>query len=160
VSYRIGLGDDVHRLGADSPLYLGGVIIEGAKGAIAHSDGDVVFHALIDALLGALALGDVGDHFPPTDDRYKDISSQILLTHVYNMMRECNYLVVNVDVIIHLESPKLGDYKRQIKQSLAASLRVDDDCVNVKAKTAEQLDGVGAGLAVNALVTVLLQKNH
>ncbi len=160
MSYRIGLGDDVHRLGANRPLYLGGVVIEGAKGAIAHSDGDVVFHALIDALLGALALGDVGDHFPPTDDRYKDVSSQILLSHVYNLMRERNYGVVNVDVIIHLESPKLGVYKQKIKNSVAASLQVTEDCVNVKAKTAEQLDAIGAGLAVNAVVMVLLQQSR
>lgn len=159
MSYRIGLGDDMHRLGADRPLYLGGVVIEGCSGAIAHSDGDVVLHALIDALLGALALGDVGDHFPPSDDRYKDISSRILLGHVYAMVQERGYGVVNADVIIHLERPKLGSYKRHIKRALATALRITDDCVNVKAKTAEQLDAVGAGLAVSALVTVLLQKN-
>ncbi|MBX2860247.1 MAG: 2-C-methyl-D-erythritol 2,4-cyclodiphosphate synthase [Vampirovibrio sp.] len=153
---RIGQGYDSHRLVADKPLMIGGVKIDSPVGSEAHSDGDVLLHALIDALLGAAGLGDIGEHFPPSDDRYKDADSSVLLAHVLTLIATKNLGVVNVDSTVFLEKIKLKPYKADIRQNIARLLRVDEDRVSVKAKTAEGMDAVGEGKAIEASVTVLL----
>lgn len=140
-------------------MMIGGIQIDSPVGSEAHSDGDVVLHSLIDALLGACGLGDIGDHFPPTDDRYKDISSLVLLAHVLPLIERAGYRLANLDATIFLEKPKLGLYKQQIREKLAEVLSISLDCVSVKAKTAEKFPPVGTQEAIAAAVTVLLQAN-
>jgi 2-C-methyl-D-erythritol 2,4-cyclodiphosphate synthase len=156
--YRIGQGYDIHRLLLDKPMMIGGIQIESPVGSEAHSDGDVLLHSLIDALLGACGLGDIGDHFPPTDDRYKDISSTVLLQQVLPLIETAGYQVGNLDATIFLEKPKLGPYKLQIRENLANLLSIPLDCISVKAKTAEKFPPVGTQEAIAASVTTLLHK--
>lgn len=155
-SYRIGQGYDIHRLIPDKPLMIGGMPIDSPVGSEAHSDGDVLLHSLIDALLGACGLGDIGDHFPPTDDRYKNISSLVLLQHVLPLIQQAGFQLVNLDATVFLEKPKLGPYKVQIRELLAERLQLAIDCVSLKAKTAEKFPPVGTQEAIAASVTVLL----
>ncbi len=157
-AYRIGQGYDLHRLIPSKPLLLGGIQIDSPVGSEAHSDGDVLLHALIDALLGACGLGDIGDHFPPSDDRYKGISSVALLRLVLPLITQAGFQVVNLDSTIFLEKPKLGPYKAQIRAQLAELFGLPLDCVSVKAKTAEQFPPVGTQEAIAASVTVLLKQ--
>jgi 2-C-methyl-D-erythritol 2,4-cyclodiphosphate synthase len=156
--YRIGQGYDIHRLIPGKPLMIGGVRIESPVGSEAHSDGDVLLHSLIDALLGACGLGDIGDHFPPSDDQYKNISSTVLLQKVLPLIEQAGYLTGNLDATIFLEKPKLGPYKQQIRERLAELLSIPLDCVSVKAKTAEKFPPVGTQEAIAASVTLLLVK--
>jgi len=156
LSYRIGQGYDIHRLLPGKPMMIGGVQIDSPVGSEAHSDGDVLLHSLIDALLGACGLGDIGDHFPPTDERYKDISSTVLLKNVLPLIERAGYAVGNLDATIFLEKPKLGPYKQQIREHLAELLAIPLDCVSVKAKTAEKFPPVGTQEAIAASVTALL----
>jgi 2-C-methyl-D-erythritol 2,4-cyclodiphosphate synthase len=156
--YRMGLGSDTHRLGAPRPLYLAGVLVQDVGGAYAHSDGDVVLHALIDALLGALALGDIGDHFPPSDPQYKDMASTIFLKKTLQLIIDSGYQIANVDIIITLETPKLYAFKRAMRENLATLLHCHFDQVSLKAKTAEGMDALGRGEGVAAQVVVLLYK--
>ncbi len=156
--FRIGQGYDLHRLVAGQKLMIGGVQVDCPVGSEAHSDGDVVLHSLIDALLGACGLGDIGDHFPPSDAQYKGISSTILLQKILPLIAEAGYKTGNVDITIFLEKPKLGPYKQQIRETLAALLDVPLDCVSVKAKTAEKFPPIGTQEAIAASVTVLLQQ--
>ncbi|MCL2520424.1 MAG: 2-C-methyl-D-erythritol 2,4-cyclodiphosphate synthase [Spirochaetaceae bacterium] len=151
---RIGLGNDTHRLIKGRPLIIGGIHIPFKKGSLAHSDGDVLLHALIDALLGALALGDIGELFPNTDSNLKDISSVNLLNKVLSLPALKNSVINNVDCIIELQEPKLSPYKEAIKKNLAALLNLPLTAVSVKAKTGEKLDAVGKGKAIKALVAV------
>lgn len=153
---RAGLGFDLHRCGAPRPLVLGGVVVDEQRGLIAHSDGDVVLHALCDALLGAAALGDIGELFPDTDPRYKDADSRTLLGHVLERVQQSGYRVGNVDVIIHAQQPRLTPHKPRIRAALAQQLGVPIDLVNVKAKTNEGVDAVGRGEAIACSVIVLL----
>jgi 2-C-methyl-D-erythritol 2,4-cyclodiphosphate synthase len=154
---RVGLGHDTHRLVAGRPLILGGVRIPHEKGLQGHSDADVVLHAVADALLGAAALGDIGDHFPDTDPAWKDADSGRLLADVMGMLAEARWTPVNLDVTIHAETPKLGPHKAEIRASLARRLGLEEDAVNVKAKTGEHVGPIGRGEAISVDAIVLVQ---
>ncbi len=156
--FRIGQGYDVHRFGAGDHITLGGVEIPYEQGLIAHSDGDVVLHALCDALLGAVALGDIGKHFPDTDPEFKGADSRMLLGYVYRLVQEKGYSLVNADLTIIAQAPKMAPYVAAMCANLAKDLNVPVDCVNVKATTTEKLgfEGRKEGIAVQAVV--LLEK--
>lgn len=154
--YKIGQGYDIHRLIPGRPLLIGGIQIESPVGSEAHSDGDVLLHSLIDALLGACGLGDIGDHFPPSDDQYKGMSSTLLLQRIQPLIAQHGYQIGNLDTTIFLEKPKLGPYKQTIRENLAQLLQIPLDCVSVKAKTAEKFPPVGTQEAIAASVTALL----
>lgn len=150
---RIGHGFDVHAFGGNGPVILGGVSIDYPQGLLAHSDGDVVLHALSDALLGALALGDIGHHFPDTDDSFKGIDSRLLLRKVVSEMLNHGYRVGNVDITIMAQAPKMAPHINAMRQNIAADLQCDISQVNVKATTTEKLGFVGRkeGIAVEAV---------
>ena len=155
---RIGHGFDVHKFGGEGPIVLAGVEIDYQQGFIAHSDGDVAIHALCDAILGALALGDIGNHFPDTSDEYENISSRILLRHVVALMKGKGYQLGNADITIAAQAPKIAPHLLPMRTCLAKDLTCDIDQVNVKATTTEKLGYVGRkeGVAVHAVV--LLEK--
>jgi 2-C-methyl-D-erythritol 2,4-cyclodiphosphate synthase len=155
-SFRIGQGWDTHRLEPGRPLILGGVSIPSEFGLYGHSDADVLFHAVTDAVLGALALGDIGMHFPDTAPEWKGANSLQFLQHAIKMAAERGYHAVNIDTTIILERPKLKDYRLQIRESLAAAMGLDLDAVSVKFKTAEKVGPVGEGRSCEADATVLL----
>lgn len=156
---RIGIGYDIHRLVEGRKLILGGIEIPSPKGLLGHSDADVLTHAVCDALLGAIGKGDIGEHFPDTDSRYKDVSSLILLKKVEEWVARDGYSVSNLDVVIITDKPNLSSVKADIRTSLAKRLYVDEDAVNIKAKTTE---GFGFGPkgeeAIAAYAVVLLSK--
>jgi 2-C-methyl-D-erythritol 4-phosphate cytidylyltransferase/2-C-methyl-D-erythritol 2,4-cyclodiphosphate synthase len=154
---RAGLGCDVHRLVSGRPLILGGVTIPSERGALGHSDADVVCHAVTDAILGAAALGDIGSHFPDSDPRWKDARSLDMLQQTVSMVVESGFEVGNVDVTVMLESPKLRGHIDQIRGSLATVLGIEADRISVKAKTNEGLDAIGRGEAIAAQAVVLLR---
>ncbi|MDO8846304.1 MAG: 2-C-methyl-D-erythritol 2,4-cyclodiphosphate synthase [Methylicorpusculum sp.] len=153
---RIGQGYDVHRFKDDGDVILGGVTIPYEKGLEAHSDGDVVLHALCDALLGAAALGDIGKHFPDTDPEFKGADSRVLLRHVYRIVREKGYTLVNADITIIAQAPKMAPYIPEMCFNIAEDLEVTVDDVNVKATTTEKLgfEGRKEGIAVQAVVLI------
>lgn len=154
---RIGSGWDLHILLEGRPLMLGGIEVPSPKGEKAHSDGDVLLHAVIDALLGACALGDIGTHFPPTDIKWKDADSRELLKQTLKMVEDAGYQPVNIDCTIILQSPKLGPHKEKIRSQLARDLKLTADRVSVKAKTKEGVDAAGRGEAIEASAVVLLE---
>ena len=156
MTVKIGNGYDVHALADGLPMWLGGVQIPSARGFVAHSDGDVAIHALCDALLGALALGDIGHLFPDNDPAWKGIDSKILLDKVVALVREKGYRVGNVDITIALQAPKLAPHIIAMRQTLAPILGVGLDCVSVKATTTERLGFVGRGEGCEVWATVLL----
>lgn len=156
--YRTGIGTDIHRLAPGRRLMLGGVEVPFSAGLISHTDGDVVLHALIDALLGAVGLGDIGTLFPDTDPALKDAESSGLLRVVRERLQQGRWEVVNADVIIHAEAPRLEPFKGQIKRTIADILDVNFGLVNVKAKTNEGLGEVGQGQAIAATAAVLLRR--
>lgn len=146
---RIGTGWDIHKLVPDRDLVLGGVKIDSPKGCLGHSDGDALIHAVIDAILGACSMGDIGTLFSDTDPQYKGISSTVLLSQVMDSVREKGFRIVNVDTTVILQSPKMGPYKDEIRSRMAKLLGVGEDCFCVKAKTAEHMLGeLGTGDAV------------
>lgn len=153
---RVGHGYDVHRLVSGRKLILGGVEIPFEKGLDGHSDADVLTHAVMDALLGACGLGDIGRHFPDTDERYRGISSLLLLGHVATLLRQQGYGVVNVDVTLLAQAPKVGPYRQQMAENLASHLRITPEQINVKATTEEHLGftGSGEGMACHAVALV------
>ena len=153
MDFRIGNGYDVHQLADGLPLVLGGVKVPHTKGCVAHSDGDVLIHAICDALLGALALGDIGQHFPDTSDEYSGIDSTILLARVAVMVREAGWEIVNVDSTLLAQKPKIAPFVPQMRARLAEVLRIPLDRVSVKATTTEHLGFVGRqeGLAAQAV---------
>ena len=155
---RIGSGYDIHRLSEGRKLLLGGIEIPFSKGEEAHSDGDVLLHAIIDALLGASALGDIGSFFPPEDEQWKDASSVSLLKIVWNKILEDGWHLENLDCIVKLEKPKFLPYRAKVIKSIAECLGVNENQVFVKAKTAEKLDSVGTSLAVESWCSCLLSK--
>ena len=157
---RIGFASDIHRLVENRKLILAGVVVPYPLGELAHSDGDVVYHALAESILGALALGDLGTHFPDNDAKYKDIDSSILVTEVVKMMLEKNYVVNNVDISITLETPKLKDFIPLMRNNIAKLLNIDVTAVSVKAGTNEKLDAIGMGLAVKAESIILLKEKE
>ena len=150
---RIGFGSDIHRLEEGHPLMLGGIMIPSERGEAAHSDGDVLLHAIIDAILGALGAPDIGELFPPEAVR-KGESSSVLLRSV---MKRLSPRIINIDTIITLEEPRLSGYKQEIRRSVASLLGIDEDRVSIKAKTAEGLGDIGQGLAVRAEAAILLE---
>ena len=156
---RIGNGYDVHALAQGLPLWLGGVKIESDLGCIAHSDGDVAIHALCDALLGALALGDIGKHFPDTSDEFKGIDSKILLSRVMDIIRELGWKVGNADITIAMQKPKLAPHIISMRECMADLMGIDLSRVSVKATTTEKLGFVGRREGCEVYATVLLMKD-
>ena len=153
---RVGQGYDVHRFNEGDHIILGGVKIDYEQGLEAHSDGDVVLHALCDALLGAAALGDIGKHFPDTDPEFKGADSRVLLRHVYRIVRGLGYQLVNADMTIIAQAPKMASHITAMCRNIADDLNVDIDCINVKATTTEKLgfEGRKEGIAVQAIVLI------
>ncbi len=156
--YRIGFGNDIHRLVAGRTLILGGVEIESELGGDGHSDADALVHAVTDAILGALALGDIGQHFPNSDERWRNAESFVFLRFAVGLMKEHGYEVVNIDSTVSLEQPKLKPYIDEIRKGLADAVEVETRCVSVKAKTGEGVDAVGEGKAVRAEAIILLKR--
>ncbi len=156
--YRTGIGTDIHRLVPDRRLMLGGVEIAYPRGLLGHSDGDVVLHAVIDAVLGAMAMGDIGTLFPDNDPQWKDADSSDLLYVVSGYAVDRQWEIVNLDVIVHAEEPRLGPYKKQMKRTIASVLGIDFNSVNVKAKTNEGLGEIGVGQAISATAIALLRR--
>jgi 2-C-methyl-D-erythritol 2,4-cyclodiphosphate synthase len=156
--YRVGIGTDIHRVVEGRKLMLGGVYIPYPAGLLGHSDGDAALHAIIDALLGAAGMGDIGTLFPDTDMQWKDADSKMLLYSVKEQLDKKQWEVVNVDLTIHAEAPKLGPLKGQIRRCIAGLLGMDFAAVNVKAKTNEGLGEIGAGEAMAATAVALLRK--
>ena len=154
---RVGMGYDVHRLVEDRKLILGGVEVPYEKGLLGHSDADVLLHAITDAILGAAGRGDIGERFPPSDERWKDADSRRLLQIVVGEVRDAGWEIVNVDTTIYAEEPKLGEWKKKIRTQLARILGVAEQDVNVKAKTKEGMGEVGEGQAIEATAAVLLE---
>jgi 2-C-methyl-D-erythritol 2,4-cyclodiphosphate synthase len=155
---RIGSGYDVHRLVSGRKLILGGVEIPCELGLDGHSDADVLLHAICDALLGAAALGDIGKHFPPSDDSFKNIDSRILLRRVKDLLAEKGYRVVNVDATIVAQRPKMSPFTQKMVQNIAEDLSVDIDNINVKATTEEGLGFTGSGEGISAMAVCLIEK--
>ncbi len=155
---RIGMGYDVHRLVSGRKLIIGGVEIPYDKGLLGHSDADVLIHAVMDALLGAAALGDIGKHFPDTDDQYKDIDSIKLLSKVSGLLEEKNYFISNIDSIIVAQSPKMAPYIEDMRANMAAALGIDAGRISVKATTEEGLGFTGDGFGIAAKAVCLLQE--
>jgi 2-C-methyl-D-erythritol 2,4-cyclodiphosphate synthase len=156
--FRIGFGNDIHRLTWGRPLILGGVQIDSDLGAEGHSDADALLHAITDAVLGALALGDIGSHFSDKDERWKNADSTMFLYEAMRMIKEKGFRVVNVDSTISLEKPKLRPHINAMRENLAKILEVDISKVSVKAKTGEKVDAVGESRAIKAEAVVLLEQ--
>ena len=155
---RVGLGEDIHLLVPERKLILGGVHIPFEKGLLGHSDADALLHAIADALLGALGLGDIGKHFPPSNPEFKDIDSALIASKCYQMVREQGYRIVNIDSNIVTEKPKLSPYILPMRQRVAEILEIDVSQVSVKAKTNEGCDAVGAQEAIRTNAIVLIEK--
>lgn len=153
---RVGIGYDVHRLVEGRDLIMGGVLIEHETGLLGHSDADVLLHAIMDALLGAAGLGDIGKHFPDSDERYKGISSIELLEHVGNLLQEKLYMIENIDATIIAQAPKMAPHIQAMKENIANTLKLELDCVNVKATTEEGLGFTGnkEGIASQAICSI------
>jgi 2-C-methyl-D-erythritol 2,4-cyclodiphosphate synthase len=156
--FRIGNGYDVHRLVEGRILFLGGVEIPYQLGLLGHSDADVLIHALVDALLGAVAMGDIGRLFPDTDMKYKDMQSEIFLKEAARIVKEKNYQVSNIDITVIAQKPKLSPYIEQMRENISDILKVEKSRVSIKATTQEGLGFAGRGEGIAALATVLLQK--
>ena len=156
--FRIGLGYDIHKLTEGRDLILGGVKITHEKGLLGHSDADVLIHAVIDGLLGALALSDIGTLFPDTDPLYKDADSTVLLKHVYELIKSKNYAIENIDSNIIAQRPKMMPYIPKMKEILCQALEIEEERLSIKAKTNEKLDAVGQEQAIQANAAVLLKK--
>ena len=155
---RVGIGYDVHKLVEDRKLIIGGVDIPHIKGLLGHSDADVLLHAISDALLGAAALGDIGKYFPDTDERYKGISSLILLEHVGKLLSEKNYKIINIDATIVAQKPKLLPYILTMRGNIAKALQIDLDDINVKATTEERLGFTGSEEGISSYAICSIEK--
>lgn len=158
--YRTGIGTDIHRVIENRKLLLGGVFVPDADGLAGHSDGDAALHAVIDALLGAAGMGDIGTLFPDTDPKFKDADSKELLLDVKERLEEKRWEVVNIDLVVHAEEVRLEKFKAQMKRCIASLLGVDFTAVNVKAKTNEGLGEIGAGEAIAATAAALLKRKY
>ena len=156
--YRIGLGYDIHQLCEGRDLIIGGVKIPHTKGLLGHSDADVLIHAVIDAMFGALALGDIGTHFPDTDPKYKGISSLLLLEHANALIKKEGYKINNIDCNIIVQTPKMKPHIPEMQKTLAKALDVDVNLISIKAKTNEHVDAVGEEKAIEANAIVMLKK--
>lgn len=160
MSYRIGSGIDFHQLAEGRDLWIGGVKIPHSKGSVGHSDADVLLHAICDALLGALALGDIGAHFPDTDNTYKNIDSKILLKKCFDLIVSKGYTVVNIDSTICLELPKIRPYVSSMQQEIAGIVSLTIEEVSIKATTTERMGFAGREEGLMAYATVLIKKQH
>ena len=158
MNFRVGFGFDVHQLKDGLDFWLGGIIVPHTKGALGHSDADVLIHSICDAILGAANLGDIGKHFPDTDSKYKGIDSKLLLKEVMSLIREKGYKIGNIDSTICLQTPKIKLYIPEMQKVIAACMRVDTDLVSIKATTTEKLSFVGREEGVSAYATVLINK--
>lgn len=156
--YRIGQGIDFHQMVVDRPFWLGGILIPHTKGALGHSDADVLLHAICDALLGALSLGDIGKHFPDTDNTFKNIDSKILLQKCYELVQARGYAVVNIDSTILLQAPKIMKYAPSMKEAIAKILQISIDDISIKATTTEQMSFIGREEGIVATANLLLRK--
>jgi 2-C-methyl-D-erythritol 2,4-cyclodiphosphate synthase len=158
--YRIGIGYDIHPLSGQGKLFLGGVEIPYVKGLLGHSDADVLLHALCDALLGAIALGDIGEHFPDTDPQYQDISSVELLRRVADLVKDKGFNIHNLDTIVIAQEPNLSSFKNKIKEKIAQILKINPAQVNIKAKTNNGLGDIGAkdAIASFAMASVIAKE--
>lgn len=154
--YRIGIGYDIHRLVEGRRLFLGGVEIPYIKGLLGHSDADSLLHAICDAMLGAAACGDIGEHFPDTDPKYQDISSLELLKITADFLKEKGFTIRNIDAIVIAQEPCLVPFKKLIREKIAQALDLQEDCLNIKAKTNEGLGEIGAKEAIACYAVVLL----
>ena len=156
MSYRVGLGYDVHRLSEGESLWLGGILVPHDKGLVAHSDGDVLLHAICDALLGAAKLRDIGFHFPDTSPQFKNIDSKVLLAETYRLVMEKGYRLVNLDATISAQRPRLKDLISLMESTIASTLKIDVQAVNIKATTTEKLgfEGREEGISVQAVVLI------
>ena len=159
MSFRIGIGYDVHRLAEGETLWLGGILIPHSKGTVAHSDGDVLIHAICDAMLGALKLRDIGTHFPDNSEEFKNIDSKILLKKSYELVQQKGYEIVNIDSSISAQQPKLNPYIPEMEKVMSEVLGVDVDRVSVKATTTEELGFEGREEGISVSAVVLLQKS-
>jgi 2-C-methyl-D-erythritol 2,4-cyclodiphosphate synthase len=159
MSFRIGHGYDVHALAKGESLWLGGIKIEHEKGTIAHSDGDVLIHAICDAMLGALALGDIGKHFPENENEYKNIDSKILLKECNKLIKQKDYKIANIDSTICARRPKLRNYIDNMREVMSEILSINTDQVSVKATTTEKLGFVGREEGIEAHAVILVQKD-
>lgn len=160
MNFRIGFGYDVHEFVENRKLVLGGVEIENAKGLLGHSDADVLLHAICDAMLGALALGDIGNHFPNTDPKYKDADSKLLLKYVNELIHANGYEVSNIDSTVLLERPKLSPHINHMRQSIAEVLHISVAQISIKATTTEKMGFVGRGEGCSAYAVTLLSKKE
>jgi 2-C-methyl-D-erythritol 2,4-cyclodiphosphate synthase len=158
MNFRIGIGYDVHRLEEGLPFVLGGVSLSHSRGPVGHSDGDVLIHAICDAMLGALALGDIGIHFPDTDNEFKDIDSKILLEKTINMIRFHGYEISNLDTTVCLQKPKISEHIPVMIKVLSGVLNIDHHQLSIKATTTEKLGFVGDESGISAYAVVLLEK--
>jgi 2-C-methyl-D-erythritol 2,4-cyclodiphosphate synthase len=158
MSYRIGLGADFHQLAAGRKLWLGGIEIPHNKGAMGHSDADVLLHAICDAILGALSLGDIGIHFPDTDQSLKGIDSRILLQKTFGMIREKGFRIVNLDTVVCLEKPKIMSFASDMRTVISGILEISVDDISIKATTTEKLGFIGREEGIMAQAVVLLRK--
>ena len=156
---RVGFGTDIHRLVTGRPLIVGGVEIPFELGSRGYSDADVLLHAVTDAMLGALALGDIGSHFPETEERWRNAESSVFVVYVLNLLKHRGYHIVNVDSVVELERPKLREYIDTMRENLAAALEIDVNQVSVKAKSGEGIGEVGEGRAVRAQAVVLVARD-
>jgi 2-C-methyl-D-erythritol 2,4-cyclodiphosphate synthase len=157
---RIGQGYDVHRLAEGETLWLGGILIPHYKGTVAHSDGDVLIHAICDALLGAVNLGDIGTHFPDNSEQFKNIDSKILLKESYALVKNAGFEIVNIDTTVSAQQPKLKPFIPEMKKVMAEVLGVETEQISVKATTTEKLGFEGREEGISALAVVLVQKNE
>jgi 2-C-methyl-D-erythritol 2,4-cyclodiphosphate synthase len=157
---RVGIGHDTHRLAEGRPLWLGGVRVEHPRGLVGHSDADVVLHAVTDALLGAAGLGDIGDAYPDTDPAYRDCDSRVFVRETLARLNQRGWRLVNVDVIVFAQEPKLGPVKADIRRSLAGLLGLDAEAVNVKAKTGEKVGHIGRAEAIGCQAIVLIEPSE
>lgn len=156
---RIGIGYDVHKLVNDRKLFIGGIEISYEKGLLGHSDADVLIHAIMDSILGALALRDIGYHFPDTDNEYKDIDSKILLKRVYEIMKSKNYKIGNIDSVIACQKPKLSPYIDDMRKVIAEILNTDIENISIKATTTEKLGFIGRGEGISSEAVCLLERD-
>lgn len=158
MKYRTGIGFDVHAFADNRKLIIGGIEITHHKGLAGHSDADVLLHAITDALLGALALGDIGKHFPDTDEQFKDVNSAILLKKTYQLIKEKGYKIGNIDSVVALQEPKLAEYILQIREKISSILEAGTDQISIKATTTEGLGFIGREEGISAFASVLIFK--
>jgi len=159
-NFRIGHGYDIHKLVISKPLIICGVTIDSNMGAIGHSDGDVVYHAICDAILGALALGDIGTYFPSSDDKWKDANSIIFLQKVLSLMNSRGYIINNLDCTIILQKPHIAQYIDDMKKNIASICNINMNIISIKATTSDKIGSIGKGEGIASSAIILLKKDH